>query len=53
MMEIAVFLLTALLFVGCCAFMLALGISDSFEKKWGNTSFGFTPTSNESRNRSW
>lgn len=53
MLEIAVFVFTTLIFVGICAFMLALGISDSFEKKWGNTSFGFTPTRNESRGRVW
>jgi len=53
MLEIAVFVFTTLIFIGVCAFMLALGISDSFGKKWGNTSSGFIPTRNESRSRAW
>ena len=52
-MAIAAFLFTMLIFVGGCAFMLALGMSDSFGRKWGNTADGFAPTGNESLKRAW
>lgn len=52
-MAIAAFLFTTLIFVGGCAFMLALGISDSFGRKWGDTARGIASSRNENLKRAW